>query len=70
MFGLWGLAVKASMVLGPLAYGAISWAAGGRHAVAMLATSVFFVAGLALLYRVDVHEGRREALRAGAAAPQ
>lgn len=61
VFGLWGLAVKASMVLGPLAYGAISWLAGGRHTLAMLATSAFFIVGLALLFRVDVAQGRREA---------
>ena len=65
VFGLWGLAVKASMVLGPLAYGAISWAAGGRHALAMLATTGFFLVGLVLLFRVDVARGRREALRSG-----
>jgi UMF1 family MFS transporter len=70
VFGLWGLAVKASMVLGPLAYGAISWAAGGRHALAMLATSGFFLVGLVLLYRVDVAQGRREALGTGPAAPR
>lgn len=62
VFGLWGLAVKASMVLGPLAYGAISWAAGGSHKVALLATSVFFLGGLGLLFRVDVASGRREAV--------
>ena len=68
VFGLWGLAVKASMVLGPLAYGAISWAADGRHAWAMLATSGFFVVGLALLFRVDVAAGRQQALGVGRTA--
>jgi UMF1 family MFS transporter len=68
VFGLWGLAVKASMVLGPLAYGAISWLAGGRHTLAMLATSLFFIVGLALLFRVDVPQGRREAI--GGMAPR
>lgn len=61
VFGLWGLAVKASMVLGPLAYGAISWAAAGSHEAALLATSGFFLVGLGLLFRVDVASGRREA---------
>jgi UMF1 family MFS transporter len=65
IFGLWGLAVKASMVLGPLAYGGISWMAGGNHTAAMLATGVFFVVGLALLFRVDVAAGRREATAGG-----
>lgn len=62
IFGLWGLAVKASMVLGPLAYGGISWMADGNHTAAMLATGGFFVVGLALLYRVDVARGRAEAM--------
>ncbi len=66
VFGLWGIAVKASMVLGPLAYGAISWASGGRHTLALLATALFFLAGLVLLARVDVAQGRREAGLQGA----
>ncbi len=63
-FGLWGLAVKAAMVLGPLAYGVISWMAGGNHVIALIFTSTFFVIGLALLFRVDVARGRSEALAA------
>jgi MFS family permease len=30
-FGLWGLAVKLSSILGPMTYGAISWISGGNH---------------------------------------
>lgn len=65
VFGLWGLAVKASMVLGPLAYGAISWASAGNHPVALLATSGFFLVGLGLLFRVDIARGREEAAARG-----
>ncbi len=65
IFGLWGLAVKGSMVMGPLAYGVISWMASGNHAAAMLATGGFFVVGLVLLSRVDVAQGRREAMAGG-----
>jgi UMF1 family MFS transporter len=64
VFGLWGLAVKASMVLGPLAYGVISWLTDGRHEIAMMATALFFIAGLLLLARVDVAQGRLEAREA------
>lgn len=60
-FGLWGLAVKLSAILGPVTYGAISWATAGDHRVAMLATSGFFIVGLALLAGVDVRRGRRAA---------
>ncbi len=64
VFGLWGLAVKLSMILGPLSYGLISWTSGGDHRTAMLATALFFIAGLVLLRRVDVARGRAAALAA------
>ena len=60
-FGLWGLAVKLSAILGPVTYGAISWATAGNHRVAMLATSGFFIVGLLLLAGIDVARGRRAA---------
>lgn len=63
-FGLWGLAVKSSAVLGPLLYGAVVWLANGQHRVAMLALAPFFVAGLWLLAKVDMRRGRRTARRA------
>lgn len=61
IFGLWGLAVKFASILGPLCYGAVSWASGGNHRIAMLVTSLFFVVGLALLRQVDVTRGRAAA---------
>jgi UMF1 family MFS transporter len=64
-FGLWGLAVKFSSILGPLTYGFATWLSGGDHRLAMLITGVYFVAGLAVLATIDVRRGRREALRAG-----
>jgi UMF1 family MFS transporter len=66
-FGLWGLAVKLSSILGPLTYGLATWLSGGDHRRAMLLTGVYFVAGLAVLATIDVRRGRREALRAGRA---
>ncbi len=60
-FGLWGFAVKLSAILGPVTYGAISWATAGDHRVAMLATSGFFIVGLAILAGIDVPRGRRAA---------
>lgn len=60
-FGLWGLAVKLASILGPLTYGAITWAAGGEHRPAMLATGLFFVAGLWVLRGIDVERGRAAA---------
>jgi len=62
-YGLWGLAVKLSSILGPLTYGAVSWISQGDHRLAMLITGTYFVAGLAVLAGVNVRRGRRAALR-------
>ena len=63
-FGLWGLAVKLSSILGPLLYGAVVWLSDGQHRMAMLALAPFFVVGLWLLAGVDLRRGRRSARRA------
>jgi UMF1 family MFS transporter len=60
-FGLWGLAVKLSSILGPITYGAVSWASQGNHRLAMLITGSYFLVGLALLSGVDPERGRRAA---------
>jgi UMF1 family MFS transporter len=64
-FGLWGLAVKLSSILGPVTYGVTNWLSRGDHRLAMLITGVYFVAGLAVLVGVDPRRGRRAALRGG-----
>jgi UMF1 family MFS transporter len=61
-FGLWGLAVKLSAIVGPLTYGGVTWITRGDHRAAILATGAFFLVGLAILRRVDVARGRRAAL--------
>ncbi len=60
-FGLWGLAVKLSAILGPLTYGAVSWLTAGDHRLAILVTGGYFVVGLVLLAGVDAERGRRAA---------
>ncbi|MEW5967024.1 MAG: MFS transporter [Pseudomonadota bacterium] len=62
-FGLWGLAVKAASILGPLTYGAASWITAGDHRQALLLTGLYFVAGLALLAGIRADRGRRAAHR-------
>src|SRR5512134_375579 len=62
-FGLWGVAVKLSSILGPVTYGAVTWISGGDHRLAILITGSYFVAGLAILLSVDVGRGRRVVLR-------
>ena len=62
-FGLWGLAVKLSSILGPLTYGAVTWITQGNHRLAILVTGLFFAAGLAILGGLDVARGRAAALQ-------
>lgn len=63
-FGLWGLAVKLSSILGPLTYGAVTWLSGGDHRLAILITGVYFIIGIALIAGVDTGRGRAVALEA------
>ncbi len=63
-FGLWGLAVKLSAILGPVTYGLVTWITLGNHRFAMLVTGVFFVIGIGILAGLDVARGRRAALEA------
>ena len=53
-FGLWGLAVKASSILGPITYGLVSWISHGDHRLAMLITGSYFLMGLVILTQVNV----------------
>jgi UMF1 family MFS transporter len=63
-FGLWGVATRLAAVAGPLTYGAVSWASGGNHRLAMLITGVFFIAAIFALTRVDEARGRQAAVSA------
>ena len=64
-FGLWGLAVKLSSIVGPLTYGLVTWLTDGDHRLAILATGSYFVVGLLLLSGIDLERGRRAAQAAG-----
>jgi len=57
-FGLWGLAVKLSSILGPLTYGAVTWISGGDHRLAILITGAYFVVGMMIVAGVDAARGR------------
>jgi UMF1 family MFS transporter len=61
-FGLWGLAVKAASIFGPLTYGTVTWIFAGNHRLGIFATGVYFVIGLLLLRGIDIERGRRAAL--------
>jgi MFS transporter, UMF1 family len=60
-FGLWGLAVKLSAIVGPITYGLVTWLTGGNHRLAILVTGGYFIVGLAILATIDVARGRRAA---------
>jgi MFS transporter, UMF1 family len=62
-FGLWGLAVKAASIFGPLTYGIVTWLFEGNHRLGILAVGAYFVIGLVLLIGIDVERGRRAALQ-------
>jgi UMF1 family MFS transporter len=57
-FGLWGVAVRLAAILGPLTYGAVTWATGGNHRLAILLTGLFFIISLVILAFVDERRGR------------
>jgi UMF1 family MFS transporter len=61
-FGLWGLAVKAASIFGPLTYGAVTWIFAGNHRLGIFVTGLYFVLGLLLLRKIDVDRGRLAAL--------
>jgi UMF1 family MFS transporter len=61
-FGLWGLAVKAASIFGPLTYGAVTWIFAGNHRLGIFATGIYFVIGLVLLKGIHVERGRQAAL--------
>jgi UMF1 family MFS transporter len=61
-FGLWGLAVKAASIFGPLTYGAVTLLFPGNHRLGIFVTGIYFVIGLVLLRGIDVERGRAAAL--------
>ena len=62
-FGLWGLAVKLSSILGPITYGLVTWGTGGNHRLAILLTAVYFVIGLVLVTQINVERARAHLLK-------
>lgn len=60
-YGLWTFATRLASIIGPLTYGAITWATGGNQRVAILSTTVLFVAGMIALVPINVARGRAAA---------
>ncbi len=59
-FGLWGLAVKLSAIIGPVTY-ALMITISGSHIPALISTLLFFVIGLVLLKGINVERGHKKA---------
>ncbi|WP_225785493.1 MFS transporter [Xenophilus sp. Marseille-Q4582] len=68
-FGLWTFATRLASIIGPLSYGAITWMTGGNQRIAILCTTVLFIAGLLLLLPLNMARGRQAALQAGSGGP-
>jgi MFS transporter, UMF1 family len=62
-FGLWTFATRLASIIGPLTYGAITWATGGNQRVAIASTAALFALGLIILQRVDMARGRLAAVQ-------
>ncbi len=60
-YGLWGLVVRLSGIIGPMLYGLVTWITNGNHRLALLITGGMFVIGLVLLARVNVEMGEAAA---------
>ena len=60
-FGLWTFATRLASIVGPLTYGAITWATGGNQRIAIGSTAVLFVVGWVILQKVDMVRGRAAA---------
>jgi UMF1 family MFS transporter len=61
IFGFFAVAGRFASALGPLVFGAMSWAAGGLRP-AILSISVFFLIGGVILLQVDERKGGEELL--------
>ena len=60
--GLWGLVNRLSAIAGPLSYGLINYWSHGNHRMSLVSTLTFFIAGLALLAKVDESRGKAAAI--------
>lgn len=60
-YGLWTLATRVASIIGPLMYGLVTWSTGGDQRLAIAATSVLFVMGLALMAPINLKRGQQHA---------
>ena len=60
-FSFWNMALWLAAIVGPLAYGSVTWLTGNDHRLAILVTGLFFLLSIVALLPVDVGRGRRAA---------
>ena len=60
-YGLWAFATRLASIIGPLLFGAITWATGGNQRIAIVSTTILFVLGLVALLPINVARGRAAA---------
>ena len=60
-YGLWAFATRLASIIGPLLFGAITWATGGNQRIAIVSTAILFVLGLVTLLPINVARGRAAA---------
>lgn len=65
-YSFWNMALWAAAIVGPLFYGAVSWAAGNNHRLALWATGLFFAAALLVLAPLNLARGEKAAREADA----
>ena len=62
-FSFWNMSLWVAAIVGPLAYGSVTWITGNDHRLAILVTGVFFLLSIAALIPIDLERGRRAAGR-------
>ncbi|MFU0841820.1 MAG: MFS domain-containing protein [Burkholderia sp.] len=56
-YSFWNMALWLSSIVGPLSYGAITWASGNNQRLAIMVTGLFFVAALLALAPISLKRG-------------
>ena len=67
-FGLWGLSGKMALAVGPLTFGLVTLFTHNNYRLALLSCTLFFVAGLLLLFLVNEKRGKEAAQSEGMSA--
>ena len=67
-FSFWNMALWLAAIVGPLAYGSVTWITNNDHRLAICVTGLFFAAAVLALIPVNLERGRRVAEETDAAS--